>query len=173
MLWPCAPFTCPACSQMFFSKKPSIYVWHRCFIATLNHPLSEAVFVELMNTATRAEEVSFNDMYTQVDGVAMGSPLGPPLANIFVGFHEKRVFHERNINIRFMVYYWYVDDTFAIFNTPTACTDFLVRPNALHPALKFTCASEQSNVLPFLDSLVEKTEDGFLTIIYRKATFTG
>ena len=33
--------------------------------------------------------------------------------------------------------------------------------------------TEQSNVLPFLDVRVEKTEDGFLTTIYRKATFTG
>ena len=64
-------------------------------------------------------------------------------------------------------------DTFAIFNTPTACTDFLVCLNALHPALKFTFETEQSNVLPFLDVLVEKTEDGFLTTIYHKATFTG
>ena len=56
-----------------------------------------------------------------------------------------------------------MDDTFAIFNTPTACTDFLVRLNALHPALKCTLETEQSNVLPFLDVLIEKTEDGFLT----------
>ena len=66
-----------------------------------------------------------------------------------------------------------MDDTFAIFNTPTACPDFLVRLNALHHALKLTCETEQSNVLPFLDVRVEKTEDGFLTTIYRKATFTG
>ena len=82
--------------------------------------ISEAVFVERMNAATRAVEFSFNDnMYTQVDRVAMGSPLAPPLANIFGGFHEKRVFHEMNMNVRPTAYYRYVDDLFAIFNTPT------------------------------------------------------
>ena len=27
--------------------------------------------------------------YDQIDGVAMGSPLGPVLANLFTGYHEK------------------------------------------------------------------------------------
>ena len=29
-------------------------------------------------------------LFDQIDGVAMGSPLGPILANLFMGFHEKR-----------------------------------------------------------------------------------
>ena len=35
---------------------------------------------------------SFAAGYAPVDGVAMGSPLGPTLANIFVGFFEKKIF---------------------------------------------------------------------------------
>ena len=109
---------------------------------------------------------SFNDnMHMLVDGVAMGFLLRPPLANIFISFHEKRVFHELNMNVRPTVHYRYVDDTFAIFNTPASCTDFLIRLNSLHPALKFTFETGQSNVLPFLDVLVEKTDDGFLMTI--------
>ena len=43
------------------------------------------IFIELMQTATSSVEFSFNDsMYRQTDDVAMGSPLGPALANIFV-----------------------------------------------------------------------------------------
>ena len=41
-------------------------------------PFPEEVFIELMETATRSVEFSFNnEMYQQKDGVAMGSPLGP------------------------------------------------------------------------------------------------
>ena len=49
--------------------------------------LTEDSFKELMRLATSGVELSFNDkIYRQTDGVAMGSPLGPALANILVGF---------------------------------------------------------------------------------------
>ena len=72
-------------------------------------PFPEEVFIELMETATRSVEFSFNnEMYQQKDGVAMGSPLGPALASIFVGFHEERLF---DCDQKPGVYFRYVDDT--------------------------------------------------------------
>ena len=41
-----------------------------------------------MKSAISGVEFNFNDiMYKQTDKVAMGSLLGPALANIFVGFY--------------------------------------------------------------------------------------
>ena len=51
-------------------------------------------------------------MYRQIDGVAMGSPLGPTLANKFVGYYESKLFNEI---IKSTVYCRYVDDTFLFF----------------------------------------------------------
>ena len=36
--------------------------------------------------------------YNQIDGVAMGSPLAPVLANIFMGFPESKWLNEYNLN---------------------------------------------------------------------------
>ena len=52
------------------------------------------IFVELMNTATKSVEFSFNNnMYKQTDGVAMGCPLSVALANIFVGYHGSKLLY--------------------------------------------------------------------------------
>ena len=69
------------------------------------------IFVELMQLATSSVEFSFNNMYWQIDGVAMGSPLGPALANIFIGHQEQKLFKVVN---RPLAYFWYVDDMFTL-----------------------------------------------------------
>ena len=52
-------------------------------------PFPEDTFRELIIIATREVEFSFNNqIYKQLVGMAIGSPLGPALANIFVGFRE-------------------------------------------------------------------------------------
>ena len=59
----------------------------------LSLPFPRKVFIELMKMAISSVEFSFNDiMYRQIDGVAMGSPLGPALANIFAGYYETKLF---------------------------------------------------------------------------------
>ena len=72
-----------------------------------------------------------------------------------------------------LVYFRYVDDTFAIFKQEGDFDDFLVTLNRLHRALKFAFEKEHDGKFPFLDSLVERTELGFETSVYRKPTFSG
>ena len=116
-------------------------------------------------------DFSFNNiMHRQIDGVAMGSPLGPCLANIFVGFYESKLFQTTD---KPPMYYRYVDDTFVIFHDEKHCDSFLSKLNSLHPALQFTHEKECNLTLPFLDVLVGKTESEFFTAVYRKPTFTG
>ena len=49
---------------------------------------------------------------------------------------------------------------------------FLVTLNRLQPALKFTFEKERDGKLPFIDILMERTELGFETSVYRKPTQT-
>ena len=129
------------------------------------------VFVELMTSATCSVEFSFNNtMYKQTDGVAMGSPLGPTLANIFVGYYEEKLFSQTQ---KSPTYFSHVDDTFAICDYEAEADEFLTKLNCLHPSLKFTFEKGKGKCLPFLDIYVERTDIGFETSVYRKLTFTG
>ena len=99
------------------------------------------MFVELMKSATSSVEFSFNNnVYKQTNGVAMGSPLGPALANIFVGYFEEKLFSQTQ---KPPTYFWYVDDTFAIFDHKAEADKFLTKLNCLHPSLKFTFEKEK------------------------------
>ena len=134
-------------------------------------PFPRQIFVKLMEMATSSVEFSFNDiMHRQIDGVAMGSPLGPALANIFVGYFESKLFQTTS---KPEMYYRYMDDTFVVFSDEDECDLSLDSLNSLHPSLRFTIKKESNLALPFLDVLVEKSPFKFITSIYRKPTFIG
>ena len=114
-------------------------------------------------------------VHRQIDGVAMGSPL----ANISVGYYEALLFKRVN---KPLMYYRYADNAFAVFNDEDECNEFFSHLNSLHSSLRFTFEKERNRTillkewnrtLPFLDVLVEKNDDEFITTIYRKSTFTG
>ena len=107
-------------------------------------------------------------MYKQTDRVAMGSPLGAALANIFIGYYEEKLF---SLIKKSISYFRYVDDIFAIFDHEAEADEFLTKLNCLHPSLKFTF--EKDKCLHVLDVYVERTDNGFETSVYRKPTYTG
>ena len=62
-----------------------------------------------MEMATKSVVFSFNDtMYCQVDGISMGSPLGPILANIFVGFWEITLWQVSEVLYLFTLRGWHL-----------------------------------------------------------------
>ena len=86
-----------------------------------------------------------NEVYDQTDGVAMGSPLGPALANLFMGYHENKWLNsEESSTVLF--YKRYVDDIFCLFKCETDAKRFLSFLNRQHPNIKFTIEKEKNNV---------------------------
>ena len=62
--------------------------------------ISKSDFRDLLNLATKKSIFTFNNkFYIRVDGVAMGSPLGPILANIFLSHHEEKWLNKCPIDI--------------------------------------------------------------------------
>ena len=136
-------------------------------------PFSRSVFKKLLEFSMCNLQFSFNDvMYQQDNGCGMGNLLSSILSNIYVGFHEEKIFSKKEVYSP-TIYYRYVDDTFATFETLADSKTFLDRLNSLHPALQFTCELEKDNKLPFLDVLVKKENGHLITTVYRKPTFTG
>ncbi|XP_066946920.1 uncharacterized protein [Macrobrachium rosenbergii] len=89
-------------------------------------------------------------MYTQIDGVAVGSPLGVLFTNFYMGTVEHRVFEDIDqprMCLR------YIDDTFVSANSQEEIENQW-RAFHNHSCLSFTIEHSQNCCLPFLDVLV-------------------
>ena len=113
------------------------------------------------------------ELYKQVDGVAMGSPLGPSLANAFLCHHERRWLNDCPSEFKPLYYRRYVDDVFVLFSSPEHLPLFQAYLNSKHANISFTIENENGGTLPFLHILVSRDSDKFVTDIYRKPTFSG
>ena len=111
--------------------------------------------------------------YKQIDGLGMGLPLSPTLANIFLCHHEEEWLRNCPENFRPIFFKRYMDDTIALFREKAHISKFLIYLNARHQNLKFTCEIEENRKLPFLDCMLERRDNDFISTVYRKPTFTG
>ena len=108
--------------------------------------------------------------YEQVQCAAMGSPISPLIANIFMEEFEVKAFssipHPPSLWLRF------VDNTFVIHRAEHS-QDLLHHINNQDPHIQFTVEPTQQGLLPFLDTLVTIEPDNtFSTTVYRKPTHT-
>ena len=135
-------------------------------------PFSKTVFKNMMKTATQGYFLFDNILYQQIDGVIMGSPLGPTLANFFMADKERKEWLNDGCNNNPALYLRYVDDIFAIFRQGIDINVFLEKINNSHPNIRFT-VEEASETLPFLDVEIKLNESSYDSWVWRKKTHTG
>ena len=131
-------------------------------------------FRNLLNIATKESFFMFNNKYyKQVDGVAMGSPLGPALANIFMCSFESKWLRDCPNDFKPVFYRRYVDDIFALFSSPDHADKFKEYLSSKHPNINFSIEKEKDGCLPFLDVIILRENEKFVTNVYRKKTFSA
>ena len=110
--------------------------------------ISKQDLIELLGVATKGQLFQFNgSLYEQIDGVAMGSPLGPLLAKVFMSSIEEKL----DVEGKLPPYYnRNVDDTLTVMPDLSTARDFLNTLNHAYPAIKFTMEVENDGMLPSL-----------------------
>ncbi|XP_066289701.1 uncharacterized protein [Branchiostoma lanceolatum] len=114
------------------------------------------------------------EIYQQKFGTAMGSPVSPVLANLFMEWLEQQAIATAPVNCTPKLWKRYVDDVLELLKrgAEQQLTDHL---NTIDSTgnIKFTHETEENGTMPFLDTLLVKKEDGTVKLlIYRKKTHT-
>ena len=141
------------------------------FNETYHLNLNKLDLVDLLRAATKDQLFTFNgQLYEQTDGVAMGSPLGPLLANAFMCSIEETLEREGKMPT---YYKRFVDDTLTIMPNKASADNFLDILNQCHSSIKFTMETESNSMLPFLGTQLLNKHTRVETKVYVKPTNTG
>ena len=103
-----------------------------------------------------------DEIYQQTNGVAMGSPLGPILAGIFMVELETTTVPTLGNLLR----KWkrYVDDTYCIAKADSV-NEILLKLTSFHMNIQFTYEAESNNALPFLDVMTIRKNNNIETTV--------
>jgi len=132
----------------------------------------EASFSEVIRFVLKSGYFIFDgQFYRQKDGVAMGSPVAPVIAEIWMEHFEKLAIDTSPVKPK--IWKRYVDDTFCILKADEVDI-FLEHLNSIHSKIRFTIEYEKEETLPFLDVLLKRKDNGHLGhTVYRKTTHTN
>ena len=134
--------------------------------------ISEKDLTSLLNFARCETNFLFKGNFCdQIDGVVMGSPLAPVLANIFMGHYEKECLS--NYDGLLLSHYTRYVDTFSVFNSHDEVKRFFSDLNSRHPNVKFTMEAKVNKVITFLDVFVDNRNNILNITTYHKSTFSG
>lgn len=114
-----------------------------------------------------------NVIYAQLEGLAMGSPLSPLLAEIFMNNFEIILLKSRLALENIIYWYRYVDDILIGWQgTNRQLDQFLHLANSIHPKIKFTMELEVDSTINFLDLSITNKNNAHEFKIYRKPTYS-
>ena len=131
-------------------------------------------FKQLLTLTVKSSCFVFNNLYyKQIDGAAMGSPLGPTFVNLFLVYYENMWLDKCPLQFKPKYYCRYVDDIFLMFEKQDHVKKFLKYMNSRHHNIKFTFEEEHNNKIAYLDRSITRVGNELQTSLFRKKTFSG
>ena len=122
--------------------------------------IPEKVLEKLLQMCVCDNTFIFNNtVYQQIDGVAMGSSLGPLLANIYMAHLEEEHFLKNVMDFTPSYYRRYVDDTFCLMKEDCHINQFLSYINSIDPNIQFDVEQKNNGKLSFLDTVVSRSDN--------------
>ena len=115
-------------------------------------------------------QYSNGNIFVQIDGVSMGSPLGVTFANYYMANLENLVF-QRHPELKPTIFCRYIDDCFLVVNSNEEI-DAIINCFKENSVLNFTQEIGGQNI-NFLDVSIESKEGNFETKVYKKETDPG
>ena len=132
-------------------------------------PVNKRDYVSLVKTCVKFGSFSFNNSeYRQHEGLPMGSPLSAVLACLFM--EKLETDHFSKIIPSDAKWYRYVDDCLVILHNDTNIDELLLKLNDVHSRIQFTVETEENQALPFLDTVIMRSDDSVKFKVYRKPT---
>ena len=114
------------------------------------HKIPKDVFRNLLNVATKESIFTFNSkFYKQIDGVAIGTPLGPALANVFMCSFENKWLKVYPHSLKPVFYKRYVDYIFVLFSSLNQAEMFKKYLSPKNPNINFSLEKEKDGRLSF------------------------
>jgi len=130
-------------------------------------PVDKSTFIQLAKIASCDVIMStHNGFYRQSDGLAMGSPPAPHLANGWMSKFDPKIQDSAKLFTRYM------DDILREIKR-SEIDNKLEEINSLHPNLSFTIEKETDGTLPFLDMQLLHQGSQVSSTWYSKPTDTG
>ena len=135
------------------------------------HGLTKFQLKKVLHWTCKGTVFQFNrQLFEQIDGVSMGSPIAPLLADVCMNWVLDQIpnnITQPSILIR------YVDDLFCTFSDRNQLDNYFQSISNIHPNITFSKELETNNHLAYLDISINKSNGKFETSVFRKKTSTG
>ena len=153
--------------------KDTIVLVENLLVNNRVNPVIKNDIINLLKTCLNQNYFCFNEkFYESKDGLIMGSPLSPLLAEIFLDNLETK-FHSNKASNSLLYWYRYVDDILVCFTgSDRQLGTILQLLNTLHPRIKFTVEEEVESSINFLDLTITRTLNKHRFSIYHKPSHT-